>query len=71
MKKILTSLLVLVLSGFLYSAYAVEIKIEGKGTCALTGYDIDYVRSQQDAKMNKKARNSNIEALQTQQTINE
>lgn len=67
MKKILMSLLALVLSSYLYAAYAVEIKIEGKGVCPLTGYDINYVRSQQDAKMSKKARNSNVEALQTQQ----
>ncbi len=67
MKKILTLLLLLCASSFILSVNAVEIKIEGRGTCPLTGYDIDYVRSQQDAKMNEKAHNSNIEALQTQQ----
>ena len=50
MKKILTLLLLLCASSFILSANAVEIKIEGRGTCPLTGYDIDYVRSQQDAQ---------------------
>lgn len=67
MKKFLTALLIIMISGFLYTANAVEIKIEGKGYAPLTGYDIKAVRKQQDSKMNKKANNSNIEALQTQQ----
>lgn len=67
MKKLIALLLVLIVSGFLYSVNAVEIKIEGKGYATLTGYDIKGVRSQQDTKMNKKAQNSDFEVLQTQQ----
>src|SRR5574344_151604 len=67
MKKIITALLILAFSGVFYVANAVEIKIEGKGYAPLTGYDIKAVRKQQDTKMDKKANNSDIEALQTQQ----
>lgn len=49
------------------SVNAVEIKIEGKGSAPLTGYDIKAVRTQQDAKMDKKSKNSDLEVLQTQQ----
>lgn len=67
MKKVLTALIILTLSGFYYSANAVESKVEGKGYSSLTGYDIKSVRTQQDYKMDKKAKNSNFEVLQTQQ----
>ena len=66
MKK---SFILLLLSLFLVSlaANAVEIKIEGKGYAPLTGYNIKYVRNQQNTKMNKKAEKSNFEVLQNQQ----
>lgn len=67
MKRIIISLLILAFSGFFCVAKAVEIKIEGKGSAPLTGYDIKSVRKQQDTKMSKKAKNSDVEALQTQQ----
>ena len=67
MKKIFLILLFLAVGIFLSEANALEIKIEGKGYAPLTGYDIKSVRKQQDAKMNKKANNSNFEVLQTQQ----
>ena len=67
MKKSLVLLFMLVACCISLSANAVEIKIEGRGVCPLTGYDMSYVRGQQDAKMSKKAHNSNIEAIQTQQ----
>jgi len=52
---------------FYIAANAVEIKIEGKGIAPLTGYDIKSVRNKQDYKMKKKAQNSDLEVLQTQQ----
>lgn len=67
MKKILSTLAIFIIGAVLCQANAVEIKIEGKGYAPLTGYDIKAVRSQQDAKMSKKAKNSDYEALQTQQ----
>ncbi len=67
MKKLLTALL-LIASCYLYNiANAVEIKIEGQGSALLTGYDIKTVRNKQDTKMSKKAKNSNLEVIQTQQ----
>ena len=67
MKKILSTLAIFIIGAVFCQANAVEIKIEGKGYAPLTGYDIKAVRSQQDAKMSKKAKNSDYEALQTQQ----
>ena len=67
MKKLLTALLLMASCNICNIANAVEIKIEGQGSASLTGYDIKTVRAQQDTKMSKKAQNSNIEALQTQQ----
>lgn len=67
MKKILSTLAIFIIGAIFCQANAVEIKIEGKGYAPLTGYDIKAVRSQQDAKMSKKAKNSDYEALQTQQ----
>ncbi len=67
MKNILIVLTILFISMFYCKANAVEIKIEGKGYASLTGYDIKAVREQQDSKMNKKAKNSDVEFLQTQQ----
>lgn len=67
MKKLLASIVILVLCTLTLTANAVEIKIEGKGTAPLTGYDIKQVRKQQDAKMHKKANKSDLEILQTQQ----
>lgn len=67
MKKILVLLVVFIVGFFDCSVSAVEIKIEGKGSAPLTGYDIKAVRSMQDSKMNKKSKNSDFEVLQTQQ----
>lgn len=67
MRKILAALLLLFLGT---CAFAVEIKIEGKGKASLVGYNIKEVRNKQDKHMDKKAKNSHIEALQNQQ-INE
>lgn len=67
MKKILCALAIFILGAILCQANAVEIKIEGKGYAPLTGYDIKAVRNMQDSKMSKKAKNSDIEAVQTQQ----
>ncbi len=67
MKKILLTLAIFIIGAVFCQTNAVEIKIEGKGYAPLTGYDIKAVRSQQDAKMTKKAKNSDYEVLQTQQ----
>lgn len=67
MKKILVLLAVFIVGFFDCSVSAVEIKIEGKGSAPLTGYDIKAVRSMQDSKMDKKSKNSDFEVLQTQQ----
>ncbi len=67
MKKFLVFLAILLIGTSNCFVNAVEIKIEGKGYAQLTGYDIKEVRKQQDTKMNKKAKNSDLEVLQTQQ----
>ena len=67
MKKLLTALLLIASCNLSNIANAVEIKIEGQGSALLTGYDIKSVRNQQDTKMSNKAKNSNLEVLQTQQ----
>ena len=67
MRKLLCALAIFILGAILCQANAVEIKIEGKGYASLTGYDIKAVRNMQDSKMSKKAKNSDIEAVQTQQ----
>lgn len=67
MKKLLIGLAVFAFCGIFNSLMAVEIKIEGKGYAPLTGYDVKAVRMQQDAKMDKKAKNSELEVVQTQQ----
>lgn len=65
MKKILISLILLV--GIILPVNAKEVEIEGHGSALLTGYNIKEVRNMQDYKMDKKAKNSNLEVLQTQQ----
>ncbi len=67
MKNILICSAIFLICGIFNSLMAVEIKIEGKGYAPLTGYDIKAVRDKQDAKMNKKAKNSDLEVVQSQQ----
>lgn len=67
MKKILIALAIFMTGFFTCISNAVEIKIEGRGSAPLTGYDIKEVRKQQDTKMNKKSKNSDFEVVQTQQ----
>lgn len=69
MKKILNTLLLIIVLGLFYGANAVEIKIEGKGVIPLTGYNISEIRSVQDIK--KSGNNGgNIEFVQNKQINN-
>lgn len=67
MKKLLALFIVLGTIWGINSANAREIIVEGQGAAPLTGYNIKAVRDMQDSKMDKKAKNSNYEVLQTQQ----
>ena len=67
MKKIISLFLLFCITGIFSATSAVEIKIQGKGIAPLTGYDIKNVRHKQDKHMKKKADNSSVEFIQTQQ----
>lgn len=69
MKKILSLFIGLgfVISSLCITANAVEVTVEGRGTAALSGYDIGATRSQEDEYMAGKAHNSKTEFMHTQQ----
>ena len=69
MKKLLSAVtcLSLMTSSFFVSALAGDLTVIGKGSAALSGYDINATRSQEDEYMNKKANNSKTEFMHSQQ----
>lgn len=68
MKKFVTMLLTIVICSVFNAVQAEELmEVRGVGYALLTGYDIKGVRNQQDSKMDRKAKNSDFEVLQTQQ----